>query len=90
MTRPQPAGAQLGLDVVVDDIRRFASTFNVAEDGPGVTDRLLWLLQRHPTAGRQVHDANIVATMLVHDLGRLMTFNATDFRRFAGLIEVEP
>ena len=38
--------------------------------------------------GRQVHDANIVATMLAHRERRLVTFNGGDFRRFAGLIDV--
>jgi predicted nucleic acid-binding protein len=37
-----------------------------------------------------VHDANIVATMLEHDVHRLLTFNAADFRRFSHLITIEP
>lgn len=41
-----------------------------------------------PTRGKQVHDANLVATMLVHGVTRLLTFNAADFRRFGTLIEV--
>jgi predicted nucleic acid-binding protein len=38
--------------------------------------------------GRQVHDANIVATMLAHGETRLLTFNDADFRRFSSVIEV--
>jgi predicted nucleic acid-binding protein len=42
-------------------------------------------------AGRQVHDANIVATMLAHGETRLLTMNRSDFRRFEPRIEiVEP
>jgi predicted nucleic acid-binding protein len=41
-------------------------------------------------AGRQVHDTNIVATMLEHGIYRLLTFNAADFRRFAGIIALKP
>jgi predicted nucleic acid-binding protein len=42
-------------------------------------------------AGRQVHDANIVATMLAHGETRLLTMNRSDFRRFDARIEiVEP
>jgi predicted nucleic acid-binding protein len=51
---------------------------------------LLELLAAHPSAGKQVHDANIVATMQVHDVHRLLTFNTGDFRRFAGIIDLEP
>jgi predicted nucleic acid-binding protein len=36
-----------------------------------------------------VHDANIVATMLANGIARLLTFNVTDFRRFADLVAVE-
>jgi predicted nucleic acid-binding protein len=53
-----------------------------------VWDRLVMLSRRYPFAGRQVHDANIVATMLAHGERRLLTFNGGDFRRFARLIAV--
>ena len=45
------------------------------------------LTRRFDFGGKQVHDANIVATMLAHGETRLLTFNQADFRRFAGLIE---
>lgn len=38
--------------------------------------------------GKQVHDANIVATMLAHGERRLLTFNIRDFRRFSAHIEL--
>jgi hypothetical protein len=34
--------------------------------------------------GRQVHDANIVATMRVFGLKNLLTHNPADFARFSG------
>jgi predicted nucleic acid-binding protein len=43
---------------------------------------------RYSFGGRQVHDANIVATMLAHGERRLLTFNVADFRRFTPLVEV--
>jgi predicted nucleic acid-binding protein len=58
------------------------------EDGPEVGRRLMELCQLVPIAGRQVHDANIVATMLAHGEDRLLTMNRGDFRRFAPRIEV--
>jgi len=48
------------------------------------------LLQQFPTAGRQVHDANIVATMLTAGIDRLLTHNVKDFDRFSTLITVIP
>jgi hypothetical protein len=48
----------------------------------------MMLSGRFSFAGRQMHDANIVATMLAHGEHRILTFNGADFRRFARLIEV--
>ena len=43
---------------------------------------------RVPVGGRQIHDANIVATMLAYGERRLPTFNAADFRRYGDIIEL--
>ena len=40
------------------------SSFVVLEDGPIVTENLLTLCREVSVGGRQIHDANIVATML--------------------------
>ena len=72
----------------IADVCGLRAAFNVAEDGPNVFDRLLQLLAAYPGGGKQVHDAKLVATMLEHRIGRLLTFNAIDFRRFDSLIEV--
>jgi predicted nucleic acid-binding protein len=78
------------MGAAIADVRRFQQVFYVAEDRPVVLDRLLALLGSHFGAGRQVHDTNIVATMLEHGIYRLLTFSAADFRRFAGIIQLEP
>jgi predicted nucleic acid-binding protein len=87
-TRPQADAASLALEVAVADVRRLIGIYTVLEDGPAVTKRLLELVARYPTRGKQVHDANLVATMLAHGVTRLLTFNAGDFRRFGALVEV--
>ena len=55
---------------------------------PLVTDNLLALCREVSVGGRQIHDANIVATMLAHGERRLLTFNVSDFRRFEGRLEL--
>jgi len=47
-------------------------------------------MQELHIGGKQVHDANIVATMLVYGIPRLLTANPSDFARFAHLLTVEP
>jgi predicted nucleic acid-binding protein len=88
MTRQQIWGKPLTVAQAVADTAGFARQFTVLEDGPLVWDRLVMLSRRFSFAGRQVHDANIVATMLAHGERRILTFNGADFRRFARLIEV--
>jgi predicted nucleic acid-binding protein len=90
VTRPQGSSAAVPVRDAVADVRRFVSLFTVAEDSLRITDTLLGLIQQFPSGGRQIHDANIVATMLCHDLRRLITFNTSDFHRFSSLIDLEP
>ena len=45
-------------------------------------------MEQLPIGGKQVHDANIVATHVRPRIGRLLTANTGDFARFAHLITV--
>ena len=71
-----------------DDVSRMIGSFEILEDGPVVTESLVALCREIPVGGRQIHDANIVATMLTHGERRLLTFNTADFRRYGDLIEL--
>jgi predicted nucleic acid-binding protein len=88
VTRPQATSPPLPMATALADVRSFLASFEIAEDNSAVLDRLLELLAVHPVAGKQVHDANLVATMLAHRLDRLFTYNAADFQRFAGVIRL--
>jgi len=90
VTRPQVTASALPMTTAIADVQKFRTAFDIAEERPGVLDRLLDLLAAYPTSGRQVHDANIVATMLEHGIRRLLTFNSADLRRFAQVIDIEP
>lgn len=78
------------MSTLLVDVRSFERRFFMAEDGPGVTTRLLNLLGVIPCAGKQIHDANIVATMLAHGIPKLLTHNVADFNRFASQIAIVP
>jgi predicted nucleic acid-binding protein len=91
VTRPQLFLNPVPMAEALADVVGFASDFDLLEDGPEVGKRLIELCRLVPIAGRQVHDANIVATMLAHGENRLLTMNRGDFRRFEPRIElVEP
>lgn len=87
VTRPGPTGVPaMTRAAAADAVDGFVGAYRIAEDGPQTTARLLDLVRAVPIGGKQVHDANIVATMLAHGITRLLTFNVADFQRFAGLI----
>ena len=88
MTRPQAWPVPITRDEALDDIGGLGRAFEVLEDGPRVTDALLALCRDVEVGGRQVHDANIVATMLAHGERRLLTFDTADFRRYGGRLEL--
>ena len=88
VTRPQSWPVPITRGEALDDIGRLDRAFEVLEDGPRVTEMLVALCQAVQVGGRQIHDANIVATMLAHGERRLLTFNTTDFRRYGDRIEL--
>lgn len=90
LTRPQLWGNPQPARTLIAEVRHFESRFLIAEDGPEVTTRLVALLEQIPIGGKQIHDANIVATMQAHGIRRLLTHNTADFTRFAGMITVVP
>ena len=90
LTRPQQFPIPPSLETVAMQVRQLQQRFRVANEGPEVTTRLLALITEVPTHGRRIHDANIVATMLVYGIPRLRTNNPEDFVRFAALIEILP
>jgi predicted nucleic acid-binding protein len=90
LTRPQQFTNPLSLETLIEDIRLFQTRFRVAEDNRQVTQQLLTLMEQIYIGGRQVHDANIVATMQIYGISQLLTHNIADFNRFSNLITVLP
>jgi len=87
-TRP-PAANGLGLDSVsaVANVTAFRERLTLLDEDERVADRLRELLVRVPCRGKRIHDANIVATMLVHRVRRLLTSDPDDFARFSKHVE---
>ena len=86
VTRPQSWSAPVAMTDALNDVDRLIRAFEILEDGTRVTEALIALCREVPVGGRQIHDANIVATMLAHGEWRLLTFNTADFRRYSDRI----
>ena len=88
VTRPQTWSPVIGMEAALAHLAVLETVFDILEDGSKVTETLKMLCREVPVRGRQVHDANIAATMLAHGERRLLTFNARDFRRYGERLEV--
>jgi len=83
VTRPQVFMKPMSSDVATARIRLFEAQFHVADETTEVTKNLLTLLETISIGGKQIHDANIVATMQTYGIKRLCTLNIVDFTRFS-------
>lgn len=90
LSRPQSFSSPKPISTIIDRIHFFQTYFLVADDTIHVTERLLTLLEDIPVGGRQVHDANIVATMHAYGIPHLLTHNTKDFERFSNMIKIIP
>lgn len=70
-------------------MRYLETHFQVADDTAAVTSRLVKLMGDVTIGGKQVHDANIVATMQAYGIPALLTHNTKDFERFDKMIRIE-
>jgi predicted nucleic acid-binding protein len=86
-TRPvRVNGLGLSPADALGNVSAFRQRTTVLAENRAVTERLLGLARDAGCAGKQIHDAGIVATMLAHRVGTVVTGNAVDFARFAGYI----
>jgi predicted nucleic acid-binding protein len=90
-TRPLDKNG-FGLSVAETDrlARVIERDFEFLPDSQEVHDRWRSLLVALSIKGVQVHDARLAASMYVHGVGRLLTINVRDFRRFDGLRVFHP
>jgi predicted nucleic acid-binding protein len=88
LTRPQDF-KNLPKATVLEQVDQFIERFQVADDTAAVTGQLVKLMDDYKIGGKQVHDTNIVATMLAYDISCLLTHNVKDFRRFGEAIKIE-
>ena len=73
VTRALPDGTVPPLAPVLANIARFRAVYRLVDDTEQVTQTLLTLVQSIPVGGRQIHDANLVATMVTYGISELYT-----------------
>jgi predicted nucleic acid-binding protein len=87
-THPKTLKVPLTSDEVIVEVNRIKPIFTIADETAEVREKLLELIKVYPTAGKQIHDANIVATMLAYGIDTLLTLNIDDMKRFSDKINL--
>lgn len=87
-THPNNFKPALTIEQVMRQMDTITTVFRVADETQAVSAQLFALLQAYPTRGKQIHDANLIAAMLVSEIDTLLTLNLADFQRFADKIKL--
>ena len=74
----------------LSELAQLKSLFLRLNDVPAIYDVWEYLVPSVPVVGKPAHDARLVASMSVHGLTHLLTFNVQDFQGFTGITAVSP
>lgn len=90
-TRPAENNG-LGHSVAATDrlVSRIETFFTILPDSLEAFRQLRKLLVTYDVKGVKVHDARLVATMEVHQISRILTFNRADFSRYPNIEVLNP
>jgi predicted nucleic acid-binding protein len=90
-TRPASANG-LGMSPAEagHEVESLERLFPLVPDSPAVYTEWKRLVAAAGVSGVKVHDARLVAVMIVNGLTHVLTFNTDDFKRFPGVTAVDP
>lgn len=92
-TRPVSGnGFGLSIDNTNHSLKLVEELFPLLPDDFRIFERWRRVVVDFEVSGIQVHDARIVAAMLVHNITHILTFNTKDFSRYSslGIIAIDP
>jgi predicted nucleic acid-binding protein len=82
-TRPLSSnGLGLSIERVQAEVGKIEQYLDLLPDSPEVYEEWRRLVVAQSVRGRMVHDAKLVATMNVHRVRRILTFDVGDFARY--------
>lgn len=82
LTRPNQFSEDISPQTATQAIQELLPIFQLAEVTASATENLLEIVANYDVKGKQIHDANIVATMQSYGLITLLTENPDDFKRY--------
>lgn len=88
-TRPLPAnGLGLSIEDAENEIAQIKLHFVLKTEDETIFENWEKLAKDYRVSGKTTHDARIVAAMQTHKIENLLTFNVSDFKRYADIINV--
>jgi predicted nucleic acid-binding protein len=91
VTRPLDVnGLGLSTEAARAEIERLERFFTVLRETPAVYPAWKRLVFEYQVSGKPVHDARLVSAMRVHGITSILTFNQSDFGRYAGIEVFDP
>lgn len=89
-TRPvSKNGLGLSIEQAIVEVEIVRENFEMLPELP-LDEEWQRLVTRYRVSGKSVHDARLVAAMLVHGVDRILTFNTQDFTRYAEIQPIDP
>lgn len=90
-TRPVKVNG-LGHDIAATGrlVTRIEALFTVLPDTPESYRAWRELVVKHQVCGAKVHDARLVALANTNDITTILTFNVSDFQRYASIKVIDP
>ncbi len=82
ITHPKTLHQPFSADEAIAQVELLYNFFSIADETEEVTGQLTQLIHSYSVQGKQIHDANVVATLLTYDLVHLFTLNLADMKRY--------
>jgi predicted nucleic acid-binding protein len=90
-TRPLSSnGLELSPAEADAEISRLEKLYPVFQDSPAIYAEWRRIVAAHHVLGKNAHDARLVAAMIVHGITHILTFDASHFSRFPGIVALDP
>lgn len=90
-TRPKNKnGLGYSITETKEEVAKLKTMFPLLLDTSAIYPEWERLVSTYEVKGVNVHDARLVAAMLIHNLTHILTFNIEDFRRYVEITPVTP
>lgn len=90
-TRPAELnGLGLSQEEALQEVSNIERLLTLLPDVPAVYNVWKEIVREYKVQGVKVYDARLIASMMVYQVGSILTFDANDFKRYQHIIAIHP